>query len=72
MASRLRKLSLGLDIDGDLTSGGADSEISLADDDDGLTDSFSGCLTFDGVKTPTPSNEKRNWQGKLVMLLELG
>ena len=63
MASKLRRLGLELDIDESLTSEGADSERSLAEDHDELSDAFSGMLTFDGVKTPTPVEDSgRSWQ----------
>ena len=46
MASRLKKLGVGLNIDESLTAEGAESELSLADDTDEFADSFSGTLSF--------------------------
>ena len=46
MASKMRKFSASLDIDGNLCAEGAESELSLADDADEFSESFSGKLSL--------------------------
>ena len=46
MTSATKKFSKDLNIDGNLTTDGADSELSLVDDTHDFLDVFSGTLTF--------------------------
>ena len=47
MASTIQKLKQEADLDDALSTDGADSELSLADDTDEFSLSFSGTLRFD-------------------------
>ena len=59
MASKLKKLSCELDIDQALTSEGVDSELSLADDFDEFSNSFSGTLSLSLSQSFPDENAKK-------------
>lgn len=72
MASKLKRISGNLNIDDSLTSEGADSELSLADDTDEFSESFSGTLTISLSQSFHDEHSKRRLmrQGKIRWLLQ--